>query len=320
LTAPSWLPWWRSNTQTTPDQPFERNPEFKSARTHDTGPNGAGDRVRSGQAAQQYFSFFGTHRAGVYQQVNAEPGETYRFCVWGYAWTQGDNDSDNVSGPDLGDLVMRVGIDPFGGTGWPIHDIAPDPENGIAESTASNIVWGNAQYGHDFWNGEDYTTWQLYAVEATALSNKITVVTYSDNHWATKTNDVYWDDATLVTAGITSLSVTPEDGIGFLTEVANPQLQSQAVMVELEGAGGADWTVAVNPGALNPSVSPATGESGESFDVIVNSSGRPLGVYTTTITIEAGGVRASNPHDMPVRLVVANQIRRYYFPIVGKIP
>ena len=71
-------------------------------------------------------------------------------------------------------MRMKIGIDPTGGT---------DPWSG-------NIVWSGEQNPLD--------TWALLSVETVAKSNQVTVFTHSAPPWPTKHNDVYWDDASLV--------------------------------------------------------------------------------------------------------------------------
>jgi hypothetical protein len=69
---------------------------------------------------------------------------------------------------------MRVGIDP----------------NGSTNPWSAAIVWSGELNPLD--------TWQQFAVEATAKTNKVSVFTWSAPDYPTKHNDVYWDDASLV--------------------------------------------------------------------------------------------------------------------------
>lgn len=173
--AAGWTPWWRIHNENDPEY-IMRMPEFKPAEAYFTNP----DRVRSGERAQQYFTFYSTHEAGLLQQATAVVGERYCLSVWGHSWSAQDSD-DAWSGPEQGELHQKVGIDPTGGTDW----LSP------------HIVWSDPGLGRiqsDLY-GEFVTT-------AVAQNNIITIFLYSQPRWAVKHNDVYWDDARLTRDGV----------------------------------------------------------------------------------------------------------------------
>src|SRR5689334_20216951 len=60
--------------------------------------NGMGaPRIHSGADAQQYFTFFAPHNAGVYQQVTGiSPGDGLTFSVYAYLWSSSGEDA-NIS-------------------------------------------------------------------------------------------------------------------------------------------------------------------------------------------------------------------------------
>lgn len=165
--APNWIPWWRSHDPSDPDY-IIRMPEYKPASPIFNDPV----RVRSGQAAQQYFTFFSTHEAGFLQQSAVIPGVTYRFQVWGHSWSAQDDD-DAYSGPEDGLLIQKVGIDPTGGDDW----------------QSANIIWGAERLQYDIYG--------LFEIAATAQAPTMTLFVYSQPAFPVKHNDVYWDDATL---------------------------------------------------------------------------------------------------------------------------
>jgi hypothetical protein len=169
IMAEGWTPWWLT------DHEFDHNPEYKRADVIFTDPV----RVRSGQSAQQYFSFWSTHEAGFYQRVSVNNGQSYCFNIWGHAWSAVD-DNDAYSGPDDGWLDQKVGIDPTGGT---------DPKS-------NNIIWGPPR--------KQYDDYGQFGVCAYALSDHMTVFTYSRPLYPKQHNDVYWDDAELFSPDLLS--------------------------------------------------------------------------------------------------------------------
>lgn len=166
-----WVPWW------VKERPTDVNPEFKPAET-----NVAGNRVRSGERAAQYFSFWRTHKAGLRQTVTVPTNAVVQFTVWGHAWI---NNTDVVFPSDYGVTPnMQIGIDPTGGVD--LYNPA--------------IVWSGYQQAYD--------VYQLFSVQAQAQGDKVTVFLFSapspspyNNEQAYLHNDIYWDDASLVVVG-----------------------------------------------------------------------------------------------------------------------
>lgn len=164
IVADKWLPWWQE--QVSGDEGWKnRMPEFKPSAPYK-------DRIHGGGNSQQYFTYHGTHIAGIYQTVSGiQPGSKVRFTIWAQAWASNKDDAN--SSADGGPMHMKVGIDPTGGT---------NPWSG-------SVVWSGEQNPLD--------NWSAFAVEAVARNNKVTVFTYSAPDYPTKHNDVYWDDASL---------------------------------------------------------------------------------------------------------------------------
>jgi LysM repeat protein len=130
-------------------------------------------RIRSGQNAQQYFSFFATHTGGVYQQVSGvTAGTEYRFGIYAYLWSSSFDDVD-VSEQD-GGIILQVGIDPNGGT----------------DGQSSAIVWSAPV-------ALQYDSYDLYEVTAPAGASTITVFVRSTVSFPVKNNYIYLDDASL---------------------------------------------------------------------------------------------------------------------------
>ncbi len=166
-TAPDWNPWWQSAEDDDLSWRL-RMPEWKPASPWR-------NRIHSGDNAQQYFTFYGTHVAGVYQRAAVDPGDRLRFTIWVQVWSSAYDDA-NISEAD-GQLDVWVGIDPTGGT---------DPFSG-------DIVWSLPK--------RQYDEWFLMSVEATAAANQATVYVRSEPQYPVKHNDVYIDDALLVVIG-----------------------------------------------------------------------------------------------------------------------
>lgn len=168
--APGWTPWWRERTESDPPATYFK-PEYKKADGY-VYPN----RVHGGATAQQWFTFYATHQAGMYQQVfNVTPGVRYRFSIWAQVWSSIENDPSVSIGPAYPNL--QVGIDPTGD--W--------------NPWADTVVWSGTYAFYDHWG-------QL-AVEAVARNNVITVFMRSQPEFPVKHNDTYWDDAELVAVG-----------------------------------------------------------------------------------------------------------------------
>ncbi|MDX1613914.1 MAG: LysM domain-containing protein [Candidatus Promineifilaceae bacterium] len=170
-TPSGWKPWW------VKERPTDVNPEYKPATR-----NVAGNRVRSGDRAAQYFSFWSTHKAGLRQTVSVPAGAVVQFSVWGHAWMSEQDDpfvSDRSGTPN-----MRIGIDPTGG----INPYSP------------SIIWSGYQ--------QPYDQYQQFSVQAQAQGDTVTVFTFAapsvnpnSPDYGFKHTDIYWDDASLSVAG-----------------------------------------------------------------------------------------------------------------------
>jgi LysM repeat protein len=133
------------------------------------------NRVRSGDNAQKYFTFYSVHDAGMLQQVSGvRAGQRLRFSAYMQGWSTHENYGASSG---QGGMGMRVGIDPTGGT----------------NPFSSRVVWSAAF--------DTYDTWGLYSVEAVAQGGTVTVFTRSAPAWPLQHNDIYVDDASLVVVG-----------------------------------------------------------------------------------------------------------------------
>jgi hypothetical protein len=156
--ADGWQPWHRTQAAGDPEWRYRR-PEYRPA-----------SYSYNGSAAQQFFTSFGTHEAGIYQQVGGVvAGRTYRFSIALYIWSSMGGDFYRSEQP--GGARARVGIDPAGGT------------NPYADS----VVWSPFATFYD--------TWRVLAVDAVAQGRAATVFVWSTQEHPVVHNDVALDDA-----------------------------------------------------------------------------------------------------------------------------
>ncbi len=162
--AEGWTPWHIGRSASSP-----------SFANHDPNYDEETDRIRLDEdgSAQKYFTLFATHHGGIYQQVDSvTSGSAYRFSIYAYVWSSSFEDADVSEDP--GNVVVRVGIDPTGGT----------------DGESEDIVWSTAA---TFF----YDAYRQYAVIATAESTTITVFVESTVGGPRANNYIYLDDAVL---------------------------------------------------------------------------------------------------------------------------
>lgn len=162
--ADSWTAW---HVPATDDMPSFQNaaPKYQPV-----SPDSS--RIRTGSNAQLYFSFFETHEGGIYQQVQSvEADAEYRFSIYAHVWSSTFEDVDVSEDP--GDVAVRVGIDPTGGT----------------DGTSSDIAWSTTAIFYD--------AYRQYSIIATAESDTITVFVESTVGTPVQNSYVYLDDAVL---------------------------------------------------------------------------------------------------------------------------
>ena len=162
--AEGWTPWHVGRSASSP-----------SFANHDPNYDEETDRIRLDEegSAQKYFTLFATHHGGIYQEVDSvTSGTTYRFSIYAHVWSSSFEDADVSEDP--GDVVVRVGIDPNGGT----------------DGESEDIIWSTAA---TFF----YDAYRQYAVIATAESATVTVFVESTVGEPRANNYIYLDDAVL---------------------------------------------------------------------------------------------------------------------------
>ena len=295
-----WIPFWRSHDDNDPGF-IIRQPEYKPACVG-TDPCVFANRLRDGKEAQQYFTFFSTHEAGIMQSVEVIPGLTYCLSGWGHSWSAQDDD-DAISGPEDGQLHQKVGIDPTGGTDWMSED----------------IVWSD-QDVHPLGRIQ-YDEYGLFTVTQKTDSSKVSVYFYSQPEFAVKHNNVYWDDTYLGVVGPTHLaSITKTADINVLTDISNTVQASQTIKLSLVGYGSTvshTWSATISPtNSLTPVLSSTTGSITDTLTISVDSTGLNVGSYSADITLTISPETATDPFTIPVRVVVADKVYQTFLPIV----
>ncbi|MDT8305935.1 MAG: LysM peptidoglycan-binding domain-containing protein [Anaerolineae bacterium] len=225
----SWIPWWISQSDSDPDWK-NRMPEYKPADPPFM------NRIHSGQRAAQYFTFHGTHIAGLLQVVTVPANAQVRFSIWGQAWSSA-SDAEYSDFPTT--VNMRIGIDPTGST----NPYSPA------------IVWSDYK--------QPYDAYQQFVVEAQAQGTSVTVFTISSPDEARKHNDIYWDDAELVVLGAAApppatapASDTTDTSGGATTVAVAPPAQigptatpdAEGIIYAEVGEGDSFWSIAARHG------------------------------------------------------------------------
>lgn len=236
--AAGWTPWW---VEQTGDDPAWKNrrPEFRRA------PLGVDPgRVRVGESAQQYGSFWGTHIAGLWQQVVVPPGARLCFRAWGHAWSSEGDRPRPSQNPTC--VHMSIGIDPLGGT---------DP-------MSSCIIWAKEQNAID--------DWCLLSVETQANTDVITLFLRSAPEWPKKHQDIFWDEASLemVDEGLGEETKSGGDRqTRFEINPASPQLGMEMAVRVLSRVGHAYVSLLVRGPELEllPVKGPIAGHQGEEY-------------------------------------------------------
>jgi len=179
--ATNWTPW---NAPRTTEMPSYQNGQPVYLAASEAAAQGVFARTRSGSNAQIYYSFYETHDGGVYQQVSGiTPGAELRFSIYSYTWSSKFDDV-NVS-DEPGDVAVRVGIDPTGGT---------DP-------FAASVVYSDAQVFYD--------AFRQYSVTAKAQASTITVFVRSTIGEPVQGSYIYLDDAVLEPTTATPATQSP---------------------------------------------------------------------------------------------------------------
>ena len=231
--AQGWNPWFVVDSDML-------QPEYYSA--SDT-TNGMGvPRIRSGSDAQQYFSFFSAHTAGVYQRVTGVAvGDDVEFSVYAWLWSTSGDDPD-VSAAEAS-MSIEVGIDPTGGE----------------DAGAETIVWSLPHSETD----------QFIAVRvrATAEAEAVTVFVRSTVNQVLMNNVVYLDDASLVVVGPHGAETS--DGEATAESIDQPTIEITEAASELSGIAATSTPEAEAGISMTEEASPVDEEATPELPVAV---------------------------------------------------
>lgn len=284
--ADGWTPYWKSHDNDGPSHLY-RMPEWKAATTHFTNP----PRVRSGERAQQWFTFYSTHQAGIYQQIEgAIPGNNYCLSVWGHAWSS--NGGSYTDPSNHGFLNQQIGIDPTGGTDY----------------TSSNIIWTSPR--------TQYDEYGLFKLTVPAESDKLTVFFHSEPLWAWQHNDAYYDDAILVSLEApepATMVVSPES-LWFSAETEFPlNRTSDPINIRFTPAYDLSWTASILPdGAFAPTLTRTSGKSSDTTSVQLDTTELVPGSYKAQIEFRSSAEDTINsPSYVDINLTVTQSPARF---------
>ena len=172
--APDWTPW--HIPQATGSPAYANHAPFYDEETV---------RIRGDEdgKAQAYFNQYATHQGGIYQQVeDLTDGTSYRFSI--YAWVWSSIGQDWTVSEQPGNVSVRVGIDPGGGT----------------DGSSEDIVWSTTAVFL-------YNAFYQYSVIAEADGTTATVFVESTIGEPVANNYIYLDDAVLEDATQTTIEV-----------------------------------------------------------------------------------------------------------------
>ncbi|MBK8025952.1 MAG: LysM peptidoglycan-binding domain-containing protein [Chloroflexi bacterium] len=196
--AQGWTPWSITDNGAL-------QPEYYPA--SDTVSGMGTPRIQEGEDAQQYFSFFASHVAGVYQRVSGlTAGDQVEFSIFAWLWSSSGDDT-NVSAAEA-DMTIEVGIDPTGGE----------------DATSESIVWSEAQSTTD--------QFIQLSVQATAEGDAVTVFVRSVVNQVLMNNVVYLDEASLTVVSAGAAETAEATEAVATDEVATEEVATEVVATE----------------------------------------------------------------------------------------
>jgi len=133
-------------------------------------------RVRTGERAQQWFSYSGIHYAGIYQNAIVTAGDTIVFSVYGQGWAGQSNDPLTD-----GEIFVSLGVDPECKEWLESRSVVWTAWQWIPNAKSQNASLDN------------WTLFKSYPVKMLRSCATVWIVTTAK--WATQHNDAYFDDA-----------------------------------------------------------------------------------------------------------------------------
>jgi hypothetical protein len=250
--------WWGGVVQPPGPEPW-RN-------VHPTGfPHTAGLKIEGGRSFHMARGG-GTFTAYLYQQVSVAPGTDVEGGAWAYMENNGGG-------------LMRVGIDPTGGT---------NPFTGT-------VIWSP-------WSGTRYQ-WTQLSVRARVESGVATLFLFATQDAPSNPNGVYWDQAFLYgVPGHAALPVITDPGAPSVAPAVPapsiPSYVTATVRLRVRNGPGTNFAQigSINRGASYPVVEEASGWYGIDFNgqrgfvsgefVTVGSGALPPQIGQPTVTLD----------------------------------
>ncbi len=210
--AAGWLTW---------STPGSAVPEYRQANP-DVGAlveRPFSNRKHDGNNAQQYFTVFEVHDAGLYRVIQAPPGAVVEVSAWAEVWSSGEDDpmhSDSAQ-----NTHVRIGLDPGGGIG----------------PGASTVLWGAEVNPLSAWQRVPSVRAQV------GEAGTLTVFLRSNPMYALKHNDVYWDDVqvTLVEKGKAAAAPAVSSGSAPASESSSDPILSGLAATGQKAANSGGW-------------------------------------------------------------------------------
>lgn len=174
-----YLSWVTEELYPQPQQWARRRPEYKGVSVSDF-PG----RVRSGGAAQQYFTTYGVHDAGILQRFPTSSG-TISASAWFLGWScmdfaQCDKQRTSLNNPssvDGANMRAQICLDPSGGIDIYSPTVVCSPETNTLDE------------------------WVQLSVGATGSGSHATLFLRTNPDEPRQNQDAYWDDV-VVTGGV----------------------------------------------------------------------------------------------------------------------
>lgn len=153
-------------------------------------------RVRTGNRALKFFTFYRIHDAGVYQQIaDVAPGTRLQATGWAHAWSSTDDDPSSSDGAGArayfarASEVQRTDAPLENGIQNVTFTVGIDPAGGI-DPWSDAVVWGEGAHIYNAFA-------QIPPVEVAAQAQTITFFVRSQVLWPFKHCDAYIDDMRL---------------------------------------------------------------------------------------------------------------------------
>jgi LysM repeat protein len=189
LVPTGWNVWYTKRTDKDPIG-VNAQPRYEQTR--------AANRFRSGASALRYYTALATHTGGVYRTITGlTPGARLKFSAAGMAWST--NDESPISARPSRDIKLKIGIDPFGGSGGRANPFSPE------------IVWSAEQSPVD--------AFKDLSVETEARGGSVIVYLFSTMRDPVRHNEIFWDDAVLTAEA--ALATSDPNSAPTATSVAN---------------------------------------------------------------------------------------------------